>query len=236
MKEQTPSHIFKSQWRGCEETDKYKCFSTFSFNQYQDEFKKSFGQLKFFNDEFLSPQQSITHKLEENTQVFLLPLAGALNYYNSADKEELIKYEQLKYFNIEKGSPYTFNNPYEKEWINYLHIGFKSNSSRSEHASYLQGIEFEKMNTLVSLDFKKSTEGPCAGYIGIYESRKKEDYILKDPKNGLFVYVIKGAFDFEGRLLEYRDGLSMWDINEVEFEALTENAIIMLLEVPLDNN
>jgi len=231
----SPSQIFKSEQRGCEETAIYKCLSTFNFNKYQKESRRSFGQLKFLNDESLSPCQSVTYAPEENTRVILLPLTGALNYSDNSNKrKEFIKSEQVKIMDIRKGLLYTFSNPYENEWINYLHIGFDLNSSGLENTSALHGIEFEKMNSLVPLGFKKLT-GQSAGYVGIYRERAEENYALQDHRNGVFVYVINGVFDVQGRLLECRDGLSLWDTSKIEFEALTDNAIIILFEINLSS-
>lgn len=49
--------------------------------------------------------------------------------------------------------------------------------------------------------------------------------------NGLFVYVINEVFEFENLLLEIRGGLSLKNRKQIEIEALSENAIILLLEL-----
>lgn len=101
--------------------------------------------------------------------------------------------------------------------------------------SSLHDIEFEKIDALVPLGFKNFLEAQSTGYIGIYRGRSKENYNLKNSNNGVFVYVINGAFDVHGRLLESRDGLSLWDTREIEFEALSDNAIILLFEIDLNS-
>jgi quercetin 2,3-dioxygenase len=231
---QFPSQIFKSNLRGCEETVAYKCLSTFNFKNYKNEFRAAFGQLKFVNDEFLSPQQSVTFRHNEDVRVVLIPLKGAITCSENT-KGLLIQSEQVKAFEAEKGLTYSFSNPYENEWINYLHIGFQANGSPYKHESSLSDIEFKKINSLVPLGFNNISEDQLAGHIGIYQSRSKENYTLKNPGNGVFVYVINGAFDVHGRLLEYRDGLSLWDTQKIEFEALSDNAIILLFEINLDS-
>lgn len=228
MKTESQATIFKSALRGTEETPVYKCFYTFNSTDHQNELKESFGQLKFLNEESLSPHGSITYTAEENTRVVLLPIAGALNYSNANHQEVLVKSEQIKILETEKTLSYTVNNPFEQEWINYLHIGFKVNPSLLGTQSLLQNIEFKKMNELVCFDSAEQT-----GYIGIYDGRSEGTYTVKKPGNGVFVHIIKGAFEVQGRLLEQKDGLSLWNIHEIEFEALSNNAIIMLLEIQL---
>ena len=235
MSMQFPSQIFKSDQRGCEETSAYKCLSTFNFKKYQNEYRESFGQLKFLNDESLSPNHSITYTHEEDVQIILLPILGALNYSDSIFKDELIRSEQIRFFEKRKGCSYVFNNPYENEWVNYLHIGFKKNHSLPKQRSLVHDIEFDKLNTLFPLGFNKIVHNQSAGHIGIYQSGSKENYVLTKTENGVFIYVINGAVDVEGRLLERRDGLSLWETRKIEFEALTDNAIVILLEIDLKN-
>lgn len=224
--------IFKSALRGTEDTPTYKCFYTFNSTDHQNELKESFGQLKFLNEESLSPQGSITYSAAENTKVILLPIAGALHYSNSNQDEILVRSEQIKILETGKELSYTVNNPFEQEWINYLHIGFSTNDSTPDYRSLLQNIEFKKMNELVCLDADQQTD-QVSGYIGIYEGRSEGTYSVKKSGNGIFVHIIKGAFEVQGRLLEQKDGLSLWNLQEIEFEALSSNAIILLLEIQL---
>jgi len=37
----------------------------------------------------------------------------------------------------------------------------------------------------------------------------------------------------EGRLLHARDGLTLWETEEAEMEALSNDAIVLLIELPL---
>lgn len=57
---------------------------------------------------------------------------------------------------------------------------------------------------------------------------------MKSKRNSLFVFVIQGVFEVQGRLLHARDGLGLWDEeNEVELEALSNDAIVLLTELSL---
>lgn len=45
--------------------------------------------------------------------------------------------------------------------------------------------------------------------------------------------MLEGAFEVQGTLLHARDGLALWETDEVEMEALSNDAIILLVELPL---
>jgi len=51
------------------------------------------------------------------------------------------------------------------------------------------------------------------------------------PGNMIFFFVIEGAFEVQGRLLERRDGLSLQNVREVEFESLSDYAIVWMIEI-----
>lgn len=231
MKEESSATIFNSAKRGFRELPAYKCFSTFDSCNAEKGFNESFGQLTFLNDAFLSPKESITHRHEEDTRVVILPLTGALSHHNEIQKPQLIQSEQIKIMEVEKEMPYVFTNPFEKEWVNYLHMGFKVDAFPLKNQSVLQNIELKKMNEPAC--FVIHAPDQLIGQIGIYEGRMEGSYTLNDPANGVFVYVIGGAFEVQGRLLEYRDGLSLWNTPAIEFEALSNNAILMILETKL---
>ena len=42
--------------------------------------------------------------------------------------------------------------------------------------------------------------------------------------------MIAGAFEAEGRLLYERDGLALFDTNKIEMEALSNDAMMLLIE------
>jgi len=46
----------------------------------------------------------------------------------------------------------------------------------------------------------------------------------------VYVFVIEGAFEVQNRLLHARDGLSLSSATEVEFEALSNDAMLLILE------
>jgi hypothetical protein len=73
--------------------------------------------------------------------------------------------------------------------------------------------------------------------IGKFSGRAETDYRPKNKEAGLFVFVIEGAFEVEGRLLHARDGLAIEQADEsdsyrIEMEALSNDAVILTIELP----
>lgn len=72
------------------------------------------------------------------------------------------------------------------------------------------------------------------GFIGRYDGREEGIYEVQNPDaHGVFVFVIEGAFEVQNRLLHARDGLSLINVAEVDFEALSNDAMLLILEIPM---
>ena len=66
--------------------------------------------------------------------------------------------------------------------------------------------------------------------MGKYDGRREGVFKLTKDTHTVFAFVIEGAFEVQNRLLHARDGLGLWNLDEVEFEALSNEAIILLIE------
>ncbi|WP_188556306.1 pirin family protein [Hymenobacter glacieicola] len=73
---------------------------------------------------------------------------------------------------------------------------------------------------------------PFSLSLGRFAGRQEALYRPAQAGTLVFAYVLAGAFEAEGRLLHAKDGLAVWDVAEVELEALSNNALIVMLEVP----
>jgi len=91
----------------------------------------------------------------------------------------------------------------------------------------LEELNIKDKNTLLQL----STKLEYPNFIGLYEGRQEQEYSLYSKENTLFGIVLNGAFEFQNILLETRDAVIIQEIETLEFEALSENALLLFLEV-----
>jgi hypothetical protein len=228
MIQQNPVQIFKSESRGYFVSSGYGCFSTFNFGNYFEESRKSFGFLHFLNEIIQAPQQSIKTVLETDTAILILPLFGGVDCKDSYGNERFVGVEQIQIISAGKATSFVLTNSYEEENISYLQIGFDAKSQDFENNFQQFNFDLTNKNQLIPI-FEISN---ISSFIGIYEARKEGFYSLKNNSNGVFVFVINGAFEVENRLLESKDGLSLSGIDSFEWEALSQNALLLVLEIP----
>jgi quercetin 2,3-dioxygenase len=118
------------------------------------------------------------------------------------------------------------SNPYKSELINFLRFEFEANfevPDENLHSSFDLG---GNRNILVKVLSSQSV----LVFIGKFDGRNEGTYKLNSPSNQVFVFIVEGAFEVQNRLLHARDGLALQGMAEVEFEALSNEAILLIVE------
>lgn len=219
--------IYLSVQRGKTEFSWFRSFHTFNFGNYFNENKAAFGAIRVFNDNTLAAGKSMKMQVEKPTDVLILPLVGGIEFKTSTRYHDFLEAGKLQIFSAEAGMEYEVLNPYSSELINYLEIWIEKENAVSSKTEQSE-IDIEKRNELLPI---YSTENTFA-YFGKFGGREDSIYQLKNTANGIFAFVIEGAFEFQNRLLHPRDGLALWNVSEIDFEALSTDAILLVFEIP----
>lgn len=226
---QIPAQIYKSDSRGMFHSKKHNCFSTFNFEHYQELSRGAFGSLKVLNEVILAPEQRISRFVNSNTNVIILPLFGGVEYKDTLGNAEFLHVEQIKVLAAEEELTLEILNPYQKENVSYLELEFQMEKQDGKNHFKPNKLDLTSHNKLhLVFDIEKAH-----GFIGIYDGRKEGTFTLKDANNGIFVFVLNGAFEIENRLLEAKDGLALEKTQTIEWESLSQNAMLLVIEVAL---
>ncbi|RRB02880.1 pirin family protein [Larkinella rosea] len=228
---QTEAHIYLADQRGRSQTTDFRSFHTFNFGDYQHESRQPLGALTVFNDTTLLPGKSHPITVDEPTEMLLIPVVGGIEMVDGFGESVFWGAGEVFRLEVIPGQEFLISNPFESEAVNYLQIGLKTEKTHREISADfpLRSFQLENRNQL--LPFFASPNQSRLGFIGKYTGRHDGVYGLSDPQKRVFVFVIEGAFEVQGRLLHPRDGLALWNLTEVEFEALSNDAILLLLEV-----
>lgn len=237
MDTSTQAQLYLSDLRGCSQTDFFRSYHLFNFGPYVAEGRDPFGPLRVLNDNTLAAGHDVTMRVEQPVDVLILPLLGGLEYKSVAGNG-FLEAGQAQLFSLNSGMDYLINNPYETESINYLEIWFTNPSPAFTPGIAQVSVDLSIENTLLPVFTLNDADAigttRSAGFIGRYRGRAEDIYHLKQPQNGVFVVVLSGVFEVQNRLLHQRDGLSIRHIQtgEVDFEALSNDAVLLLLEIP----
>lgn len=69
-------------------------------------------------------------------------------------------------------------------------------------------------------------------HMGHFESGLAAEYSLKKPGNGVYLFVISGEAEIGGARLGTRDGLGIWDTENISIK-IVSSARILIIEVPM---
>ena len=117
------------------------------------------------------------------------------------------------------------NNELSDEKADILILEFRSVNPQDSESK--EDLIIHHKNTLKTIS--EMLDYP--NHIGLFDGRKEHTYQLSNIENSIFGMVINGAFEFQNRLMETRDAIILHNPQTLEFEALSENALILLFEI-----
>ena len=212
----------------------FRSLHTLNYETYKSEGREPFGCLFALNDETLDPGKSAKITVSKPIEIILIPTIGGLELIDSYGKSIFVSPGETFRFLAFPESSFTIINPYEVETINYLQIHLKPQTSVARAKNYvadspLKTLDFVNANSLDPVFANAS--GNVTGFIGQYSGREEGVYKSQHSGSGIFAYIILGAFEVQNRLLEKGDALSLLNVKEVDFESLSNGAIILMMEV-----
>ncbi|WP_025142111.1 hypothetical protein [Pedobacter jeongneungensis] len=223
-----PGKIFLADQRGLTETSVLRRYSTFNFEKYYNEHKEPFGDLFLCNDESIAGGKIIFFLCKEDSLQILMPITGGINIVANG-KEFALETGQVQVLNMGKGEVLEISNPYQNDIINYIQFGIKTDMFLMRASEMLFNFDFEK-NQNQLLEIISNPKLPFKLSAGIFAGREEVVYKMQNPNHLFYTFIVDGAFEIEGRLMHARDGLVLWDIEQMELEALSNNAIVVVLE------
>ncbi len=232
---QPKAKIFLADQRGLNETASFRSMHTFNFGKYFNEYKHPFGDIYVFNDEILAGGASMKILADEYCHIILLPVTGAIIYNDTAGNKSCIAAGQAQVLTLSKSIVMEISNPFKNDLVNFLQIRVKA--GKTQPPATLQVATYADVNKNINNLVAAFTESnditalPFAVSIGKFSGRGESIYKFKNKNNGLFIFVIEGAFETEGRLLHARDALALWETTEAAMEALSNDAIILTIEL-----
>lgn len=214
---QSPARIIKS--------DIQKIISTENFQRTEFLAKGSFKCLRNFNEEILAPSCSKEITLDDNSVNIIIPIFGNIEL-SGYDFIKNISIEESVFIARKKEQIISVKNISQEHNICYLLISWQLDDI-DEDQLITEKFDLAPKNQMHTL----SASLGIPNYIGLIDGREEGYYQLSNKNNGLFVYVINGAFEFQNRLLESGEALCLWDVCEIEYEALSNNALLLFFEV-----
>jgi redox-sensitive bicupin YhaK (pirin superfamily) len=213
---------------------------SFSFANYYNPEKIHFGVLRVLNDDFVAAGMGFGLHPHDNMEIISIPLEGDLAHQDSMGNQTVIKHGDIQVMSAGTGVKHSEMNHNKDKPVKFLQIWVMPNK-KNVTPRYDQ-ITLDPKDRINTLQQILSPNADDAGvwihqdawfHVGKFDLDFTTNYTIKKPGNGMYAFVLYGSFEVAGQTLEERDALGITDFDQFELKALTKDAEILLMEIPM---
>ncbi|HWK06484.1 MAG TPA: pirin family protein [Puia sp.] len=212
---------------------------SFSFGNWYDPEKVHFGALRVLNDDIVKGGKGFDTHPHENMEIISIPLKGALAHKDSTGTEGIIYSGDVQIMSAGSGIRHSEYNASHYDPVNFLQIWVfpkqQNIKPRHDQKTFDQTARKGKWQVVVS---PKAEEG------GVWINQDARMAMTKlaagneitfSPAfagNGVFLFVLEGEVDIDGKKLERRDGLGISATSQFTIKAGPDSELLAI-EVPM---
>lgn len=213
---------------------------TFSFANYYDPQRMHFGALRVLNDDTVAPGMGFGTHPHDNMEIISIPLEGDLEHKDSMGNTAVIRHGDVQVMSAGTGIRHSEYNRNKDAQVKFLQIWVFPNKRgvqpRYDQITLEPGKRHNRLQQILSPN--ADDEGVWIHqnawfHLGTFDKGKGATYELKDQRNGVYVFVIKGDVTVNGTALNQRDGLGVEQAPTLDIKADSDGAEVLLMEVPM---
>ena len=231
--------IYKAGSRGFANHGWLKSYHTFSFANYRNPERMSFGTLRVLNDDYVAAGMGFGMHRHENMEIVSIPLAGSLSHKDSLGNSAIITTGEIQVMSAGTGVEHSEFNPNSSIPSEFLQIWIFPNKLNITPRYDQKKIEVGEPNQWQQILSPQPTEKSVSiqqnTWFHLADLTLSNDltYNLKDSKNGVFLFVLEGSILMDNDQLDRRDAIGVWNLDHLQIKA-TQNSRILLIETPIE--
>ena len=236
----TKSVLHKADTRGHANHGWLESHHTFSFANYHNPERMNFGVLRVLNDDRVSQGMGFGKHPHDNMEIISIPLEGDLEHQDSMGNTTVIKEGDIQAMSAGTGIFHSEYNKNKDQLVKFLQIWIYPNQKnvtpRYDQITLDLNDRHNKLQQILSPNVEDEgvwIHQDAWFHIGKFDQGFSISYQLKKPGNGIYAFVLKGDFTIGNIALHERDGLGIWDTNTIKISANSDDAEILLMEVPM---
>ena len=209
---------------------------SFSFGNFYDPERESFGKLRVLNDDIIAPKSGFNTHPHRNMEIISIPLRGKLAHKDSLDHEEIINTGDIQVMSAGSGIQHSEYNPSTTEICNLLQIWIIPNKlniePRYDQKSFPTHLEDNKWNCVVAPrdTIKNNLWIHQNAYLNLatLDAGKSLAYQLKDSTNACYAFIIYGEVTIEEHALFAKDALGILEADQFIIEAKQKSRVLVI--------
>lgn len=235
--------IHKANTRGHANHGWLKANHSFSFANYYNPERMHFGVLRVLNDDYVEGGMGFPTHPHDNMEIITIPLEGALVHKDNMGNQEVVNAGEIQVMSAGTGIYHSEYNYHADRPLRLFQIWLMPNKKnvapRYDQAKLEISQRRNKLQQILSPN--PDDEGVWIHQDAwFYMSTLDKDVALthqvKKPENGVYLMVISGEVEINGEKLTDRDAIGIKNVNEINIRSNTQDAEILLMDIPMNVN
>lgn len=232
--------LHKAATRGRANHGWLNSYHTFSFANYQNPERVHFGALRVLNDDTVAAGMGFGTHPHDNMEIISIPLEGDLEHKDSMGNTAVIRKGDIQIMSAGTGISHSEYNKNKDKLTKFLQIWVFPNkrnvTPRYDQITLNEADRHNKLQQVLSPN--ADDEGVWINqdawfHMGKFDEGFATEYNFKKKGNGVYAFVLKGDITIGNIALNERDGLGIWDTDAIKITANSQDAEVLLMEVPM---
>lgn len=217
-----------------------KSHHTFSFANYYNPERVHFGTLRVLNDDQVSGGMGFGSHPHDNMEIISIPLEGDLEHKDNMGNHGVIRNGEIQVMSAGTGVVHSEFNANKDETVKFLQIWLfprERNVTPRYDQQKIDGDEHNRFLQILSPD--QNAEGVWIHQdawfsLTTLDNGFEEKYRVKRRGNGVYFFVLEGSAEIAGQPMGRRDGLGVWETDEISLKSTSENTRVLVMDVPME--
>ena len=217
---------------------------TFSFANYYDPQRMHFGALRVLNDDEVAGGRGFGSHPHDNMEIISIPLDGDLEHMDNMGNKTVIREGDIQVMSAGTGVIHSEKNKNADRPVHFLQIWLFPNerdvTPRYDQVRIAPAGEAAHGWQTVLTSREEATDGAVWIHqdarfrIGTLAPNSRDSYSGIKAGHGVYLFVLEGSAELDGRTLARRDGVGITGAEEFHLTAGSEGARILAMEVPMN--
>ena len=235
--------IHRADTRGYANHGWLESYHTFSFANYYNPERIHFGVLRVLNDDRIDAGMGFGTHPHENMEIISIPLEGDLQHKDSMGNTAIIRQGDIQVMSAGTGIQHSEFNPNADQLTRFLQIWILPNKKNVTPRYDQLTLDPRKSKNQLQQILSPNSDDDGVWihqdawfHLGNFDKDIVNNYNLKNPKNGVYAFILKGSFELNGEVLNRRDGMGLSGPEIISIKSLTDKSSLLLMEVSMAVN
>lgn len=212
---------------------------SFSFGHFYNPDRVHFGALRVLNDDSIAGGTGFGTHPHDNFEIVTIPLQGGVEHRDSMGNHGIIRPGEVQIMSAGTGIQHSEYNADKDTELKLFQIWVfpkeRDIQPRYDQRAYPVEGRQNRWQIVVSPKHEEAVWINQDAYfnLGHFDAGKEVEYKVNTPGNGMYLMVVEGSVEVDGKTLNRRDAIGVWDTDALAIKLNAESELL-LLEVPME--